>query len=215
MDEYVDYHHLVPTPNTFHFSGRPFAFAFIFLAVAACGSPSQAASSVSSPASPTSSSASSGSTQVSVGERRAVLAFSGTYQVKSVVTATTGTYGESVGTVHFYTWHAIPDCDGQSCVVKVTSSTGSQTVFTYSNGNFLGVGHGLAMCFDVNTGAQTGSAPSTLRDTLLPTKTSSPIMSLTGVVHLTVATLCGGGGTGSFSYTLTRIASVPPDASSV
>jgi hypothetical protein len=31
-----------------------------------------------------------------------VLAFSGTYKVKSVVTATTGTYGESVGAIHRY-----------------------------------------------------------------------------------------------------------------
>ena len=151
---------------------------------------------------------------MSAGERRVVLAFSGAYQVKSVVTATTGTYDESIGAVHFYTWQAIPDCDGQSCVVKVTSSTGSQTTFTYSNGKFLGSGHGLATCFDVNTGAPTDSAPSTLQDTLLPTMTSSPITSLTGVVHLTVAALCGGGGTGTFSYTLTRTASVSPGASS-
>ncbi|HEX6454616.1 MAG TPA: hypothetical protein VF060_34785 [Trebonia sp.] len=214
MGEYVIYHRLVQTPNVFRFAGRLFALAFISLAAAACGSPTQAASSASSPASSASSPASSGSAHVSADERRAVLAFSGTYQVKSVVTATTGTYGESVGAVHFYTWQAVPDCDGQSCAVKVTSSTGSQTVFTYSNGKFLGSGHGSAMCFDVNTGTPTGSAPSTLQDTLLPAMTSSPITSLTGVVHLAVAALCGGSGTGTFSYTLTRTASVSPGVSS-
>jgi hypothetical protein len=146
-------------------------------------------------------------------QRRAVLAFSGTYQVKSVVTATTGSYAESVGGVHFYTWQAIPDCSGQSCVVKVTSSTGSKTIFTYSDGEFIGTGYGSATCVDPSTGASAGTSATTLRDTLLPSMTSSFAKSLTGVVHLTTSGTCGSSGTGTFSYTLTRTGSVSPGTS--
>ena len=130
-----------------------------------------------------------------------------------MVRASPGDYGESVGAVNLFTWQAIPDCDGQSCVVKVTSSTGSHTLFTYSNGKFLGSGHGSATCIDPSTGAPTGSDPTTLQDTLLPTRTSSPITSLTGVMHLTTAGICGGSGTGIFDYTLTRTGSVSPGTS--
>lgn len=194
-------------------SGRLFVFGFASFVIAACSSPTQAGSSASLPPSSVSSLASPASTHVSADERRAVLAFSGTYQVKSVVTAATGTYSESIGAVHLYTWRAIPDCDGQSCVVKVTSSSGSRTLFTYDNGKFLGSGHGSATCVDPDTGASVGSAPTTLQDTLLPTATVLPITSLTGIVHLTVAATCGSGGTGTFSYTLTRTGSVSPGVS--
>ena len=201
MSEHANYHDPVPTHSAFRLPGRLFAFAFVFLAAAACGSPTPAVSFASSPAS-------SGSAHVSADERLAVLAFSGTYQVKSVVTATTGSYAESVGAVHFYTWQAVPDCSGQSCVVKVTSSTGSHTIFTYGNGEFLGTGRGSATCVDPSTGTPTGSfVPTTLHDTLLPAVNSSPTTSLTGVVHLTASGTCSSG-TGIFSYTLTRTGSV-------
>lgn len=151
---------------------------------------------------------------MSADERQAVLAFSGTYRVKSVVTATTGSYAESVGAVYFYTWRAIPDCSGRSCVVKVSSSTGSNTVFTYSNGEFIGVGRGSATCIDPSTGTPTGAFdPTTLHDTLLPAMTSSPTASLTGVVHLSEAGTCDDSGTGTFSYTLTRTGSGSPGTS--
>ena len=115
----------MPPLSAFRVPSRLLALAFVFLTATACGGP----------ASTTSSAAAVGhGAQVTPGERRAVLAFSGSYMVKSVVTATTGTYGESVGAVHFYTWQAVPDCSSQSCVVKVTSSTGSHTTFVYSDG---------------------------------------------------------------------------------
>ncbi len=85
------------------------------------------------------------------------MAFSGTYHDKSVAAAATGPYAESVGPVHFYTWQTIPDCCGQSCVVKVTSSTGSHTIFAYSNGEFVGPGRGSAPCVAPSTGTSTGS----------------------------------------------------------
>lgn len=202
------YHDPVPTPIALRLPGWIFAFVFVFLTAAACGSPTQAMSSASSPAS-------SGSAHVSADERHAVLAFSGTYRVKSVVTATAGSYAESVGAVHLFTWQAIPDCSGQSCVVKITSSSGSHTILTFSNGEFLGTGSGSATCVDPVTGTPTGiSDPTTLHDTLLPAKTSSPATSLTGIVHLTVSgnSVCGGG-TGTFSYTLTRTGIVSPGTS--
>jgi hypothetical protein len=190
----------VPTPSTFRVPSRLLALAFAFLTATAC----------SGPASTTSSAAAVGhGTQATPGERRAVLAFSGSYIVKSVVTATTGTYSESVGAVHFYTWQAVPDCSSQSCVVKVTSSTGSHTTFAYSNGKFLGTGSGSATCYDPGTGSPTGSDPTTLHDTLVPATTSSPVTALTGVVHLTTSGACGLG-TGTFGYTLSRTGSTSP-----
>ncbi len=138
-----------------------------------------------------------------------MLGFSGSYLVKSVITATTGAYGESVGEVHYYAWQAVPDCTSQSCVVKVTSSTGSHTTFAYSNGKFLGTGSGSATCYD-RTGAPVSTDPTTLHDTLVPATTSSPVTVLTGVVDLTASGLCGRGGTATFSYTLTRTGSMPP-----
>jgi hypothetical protein len=141
-----------------------------------------------------------------------VLAFSGAYQVRSVVTGTTGNYTASVGAVHFYSWLAFPDCSSRLCVVRVISSTGSHTIFSYSNGEFHGVGSGSATCLDPRTGTPSGTyAPTTLRDTLRPARTSGPATSLTGVVHLTLSG-CGGSGTGTFSYTLTRPGSAPPGA---
>jgi hypothetical protein len=153
---------------------------------------------------------------VSAGERHAVLAFDGTYQVRSAVTGVTGNYAETVGMVHYYTWHAVPDCTSRSCVVRVTSSTGSRTVFTYSNGEFHGVGHGSAACYDLSTGELTGAHDeTTLDDTLVPATTSSPVTSLVGVVHLTLAGTCGDSGTGTFRYTLTRAQAAPMGAGTV
>jgi hypothetical protein len=152
--------------------------------------------------------------QVSADERQAVLAFCGIYQVKSVVTATTGSYAESVGAVHFYTWQAVPDCSGQSCVVKVTSSTGSRTIVTYSNGEFLGTGRGSALCVDPRTGTPIGSfVLTTLHVRLRPAVPSSPITSLVGVMQLNAWGTCSSSGTGTFSYTLTRTGSVSPSTS--
>jgi hypothetical protein len=177
------------------------ALAFAFLTATACGAPASA----------TSSAVTAGhGTQVTLAERRAVLSFSGSYMVKSVVTATTGSYGESVGAVHYYTWQAVPDCSSQSCVVKVTSSSGSRTTFAYRNGKFAGIGSGTATCYDPSTGSPTGTDPTTLHDTLVPATASSLATALTGVVHLSAAGLCGLGGSATFAYTLTRIGSTPP-----
>jgi hypothetical protein len=182
--------------------GRVVACAFVFLAAAGCGSSA-------SPPSPASGAGKSA--QVTASERRTTLAFSGTYKVKSVITATTGNYAASVGAVHYYTWQAVPECSGQSCVVSDASSTGSHTTFAYSDGAFHGVGHGSASCRNPSTGQPTGAfAPTILHDTLVPAMTSSPITSLTGVVHLTAAGLCNHDGTtATFRYTLTRTGSTP------
>lgn len=126
-------------PNALRLAGRLLALAFVFLAAAACGSST----------SPMSSAGVAGqSAHTGAGERHAVLAFSGTYRVKSVVMAATGAYAVSVGAVHFYTWQAAPACSGQSCIVRVASSTGSHAIFAYSNGEFRGIGRGSATCFD-------------------------------------------------------------------
>jgi hypothetical protein len=148
---------------------------------------------------------------VTASERQAVLAFNGVYQVKSAVKATTGSYDESVGSVHLYTWQAVPDCGSQSCVVKVASSTGSHTVFTFSSGEFHGVGSGLATCYD-SSGNASASEPTTLDDTLVPALGPSPDASLSGVVNLTTSSSgpCGGG-TGTFNYTLKRTGNLPSE----
>jgi hypothetical protein len=147
---------------------------------------------------------------VTAGERQAVLAFNGVYQVKSVVTATTGDYGESVGLVHVYTWQAAPDCGSRSCVIKVASSTGSHTVFTFSSGEFHGVGSGSATCYD-NSGNAVAAEPTTLNDGLRPALGSSPDASLSGVVNLTFSGSCGDG-TATFDYTLKRTGNLPSES---
>jgi hypothetical protein len=197
------YHGEVPPLSALRLSGRLLAFAFAFMTAAACGSPASTTSSVH---------AAGQSVHVSAGERRAVQAFDGTYQVRSVVTGTTGDYSESIGAVHSYTWQAIPECGSLTCVVKVTSSSGSHTVFTYSDGEYHGSGSGSAVCYDPGTGKPAGYDPTALDDTLVPATTSSPITSLAGVVHLTLAGDCGGSGTGTFRYTLARTGSAPVGA---
>jgi hypothetical protein len=146
---------------------------------------------------------------VTPGEQRAVLAFSGVYKVKSVTTATTGSYGETVGSVDYYTWQAVPVCGSQSCVVNVTSSTGSHTTFAYSQNKFVGTGSGTATCYNTSTGTPIGTDPTTLHDILVPATTSSPTTTLTGVVNLTApaSAECGKGGTDTSSFTLSRIGS--------
>jgi hypothetical protein len=172
------------------------------MAAASCGSPASTSSSAG---------VTSQDAHVSAAERRAVLAFSGTYQVRSVVTGATGSYGESVGSVHIYTWQAVPDCGSRSCVVRVTSSTGSHTVFTYSNGEFHGVGSGSATCYNLATGDPIGNDATSLADTLTPVASTSPITRLTGDVKLTASGTCGNG-TGTFRYTLTRAGTGPSTA---
>ena len=146
---------------------------------------------------------------MTAGERQAVLAFSGVYRVRSVVTATTGGYGESVGSVSLYTWQAVPDCGSRACVVRVASSSGSRTVFTFSSGAFHGAGSGSATCYD-RSGNALATEPTTLNDTLVPALASSPAASLSGAVHLTSPGPCGAG-TGTFSYTLKRTGNVPSE----
>jgi hypothetical protein len=211
--------------NSSRHPGKLTALALAFPVIAGCSStlaatssapPSATSSATSSTASPATSPASPASAaSKKASDSPAPLAFSGTYQVKTVVTATSGDYGESIGSVEYFTWQAVPDCSGQSCVIRVTSSSGSHTTFTYHDGAFDGIGHGSADCVNGLTGEPTGqNDPSTLRDTLVPATSASPAQSLSGVVHLSMPTGCGGiSGTGTFSYKLTRIGNGPASSS--
>src|SRR5579863_8698352 len=69
---------------------------------------------------------------------------------------------------------------------------------------------GAATCYDSSTGTAIGTDPTTLRDTLFSGTNSSPTTALTRVVHLTetASAGCGGSGTATFSYTLTRTGSI-------
>ncbi len=73
----------MPTPSAFPAPGRLGALAFAFLTATACGAQASATSSATT---------AGHAAQVTPGERRAVLGFSGSYLVKSVITATAGAY---------------------------------------------------------------------------------------------------------------------------
>lgn len=145
----------------------------------------------------------------SVSDAHDVLArFSGTYVVVSKVTSATGSYGEEVGSVSTYTWHAVPGCASSACYVSTTSSSSSHYRFTYAAGVFHGVGAGTATCFDQTTSQPTGeTVSSALTASLKAASTSTPIARMTGSVSLSTPGCGGATGSGRFDYTLTRTGS--------
>jgi hypothetical protein len=131
--------------------------------------------------------------------------FSGTYQVESTVTAVSGSYDETVGQTHTYTWVAVPSCSAGSCGIEVKSSTGSSYEFRLRDGVLAGTGAGVVECYLPGTEEPSGATgKSALAAKLRPTGAETPAQKLTGTVHLTVPAGTCGAGSGDFDYVLTR-----------
>ena len=133
------------------------------------------------------------------------MAFRGTYRAQLLVISASGSLSQDLGATHAYTWHVAPACGG-SCV-RATSTSHAAFTLTYNDGEFEGTGGGISHCL-TQSGKATGAGfQTTLKITLLPATSATPVTALAGIEMLTVSSGCSGNtgpGTEVIQYALTR-----------